>query len=96
MASNSTSPTQGTTGDGYECNMNNQCVTIISIGTYFALIFFCSCCTLSYRCLQRINFIDEREEAATRRQQQQQQQQPKEDTRVENPIRASVADEDPC
>lgn len=93
MASNSTSPSQGATGDEYECNMNNQCVTIISISTFFGVIFLCSICTICYRFYQNFFYIhDEFEEPSSA----QQCQEHKENAPVQNPIHVAVSEEDPC
>ena len=46
MASNGTA----VSGDDYSCDLNNQCVIIISISTFFGLFLICSCLVICYRC----------------------------------------------
>lgn len=46
MASNGTAANS----DDYVCDLKNQCVTIISISTFFGLLLICSSVALCYRC----------------------------------------------
>ena len=74
--------------------MNNQCVTIISISTFFAILFLCSCGAVIYRCFQKFCVIEDIFEDPPPAEQQHNES--KEEINIVNPIQVSLPDEDPC
>jgi len=86
MASNSTSGPE----EAYECTLNNQCLTIISVGGFFGLMFCCMCTTVIIRL---INFYSI--DLPLRSLPAPEPQDPK-PLNSENPIRVVTMEEDPC
>ena len=92
--SNSTN-TNTNTDTEYHCTLENSCATFISIGTFFSLLFLCSCGAMLYRyrsvCLAGFQ-EDVFEISPTERVEQSQENKA---YTIQNPI-TIVCDEDPC
>jgi hypothetical protein len=71
MASNGTA----VSGDDYSCDMKNQCLTVISISTFFGLLLICSCLAICYRCFWKEESVSVTTPLEAAAQQQQQPQQ---------------------
>ncbi len=95
MASNST--TGHSTEETYECTLNNQCATIISLSLFFGLLFLCACASIIIRftlCCERDAPLDATD--ATDATDAAHNQDPKPLQSQENPIRVASIEEDPC
>lgn len=85
MASNSTSGPD----EAYECTLDNQCITIISVGGFFGLMLCCMCTTVIIRL---INFCSP--DVPLTPLQRPDQQDPKPFS-SDNPIQVVTMEEDP-